>query len=200
MLFKIILRLQYVCSYQQREISPNALWLKNACIFWNTMQIHCLKKLWLGLENAYIYWRRATKIHCLKNMITNEKCYGDSLFEEHDYKWEMLWRFIVWRTWLQMTNAMEIHCLKNMTKIEKCLASFEVVWTFIVLRRRWLWVTKHLYLLKIMEIHGLKVIRMVQNTFYLLKMVFGGSLFEENVIRIWSFALLNCTMNEDSFV
>jgi hypothetical protein len=37
---------------------------------------------------------------------------------------------------------------------------------------------KHLYLLKIMEIHGLKVIRMVQNTFYLLKW-YRGSLFEE---------------------
>ncbi len=31
--------------------------------------------------------------------------------------------------------------------------------------------TKHLYLLKIMEIHGLKVIRMVQNTFLSFEMV-----------------------------
>jgi len=45
-------------------------------------------------------------------------------------------------------------------------------------------VTKYLYVLKIMEIHGLKVIRMVQNTFLSFENGLGGSLFEENVIRI----------------
>ncbi len=57
------------------------------------------------------------EIHCLKNMITNDKCYGDSLFEERDQDWKML--SIFW-------SGMNIHCLKKKVIMsDKTLVSFE---------------------------------------------------------------------------